>query len=90
MDGKDNIVSWLGNGLSAGAIFTTFVGWTPAIAAFVGLVYYLIQIYESPTFQKWFAARRQKRIAKLRRTISEMEIKLQGAISKLDVPEEED
>ena len=56
--------------LSAGAIVGTFLGYLPIVAAFAGLVWYLIQIWESRTIQHWWNNRRivrtAKKIAKLK------------------------
>jgi hypothetical protein len=39
--------------ISAGAILGTFVGLLPPLAAFVATIWYLVQIWESHTVQKW-------------------------------------
>ena len=71
MDG--HLDKWLGNVVSVGAIFGVFWGWLPGIAAFIALVWYVIQIYESATVQRWAAARRLRRIAALRAKIVVLE-----------------
>lgn len=60
-----HIVQWVGNGLSVGALVSTIFGWLPAAGAVVAIVWYLIQIAESDTFQKWRLRRHIKRVAKL-------------------------
>lgn len=67
------INQWLGNIFSAGAIITTALGWVPAIAAIVGLIWYLIQIYESATVQRWLATRRIRKIARMKARVIMME-----------------
>lgn len=52
--------------VSAGAIFGSIVGALPPIAAFVAIVWYAIQIYESHTVQKYARARRISRLRKRR------------------------
>lgn len=65
--------SWAGNIISAGAIITSFMGWVPGIAAIVALVWYVIQISESQTVQRWFLARRQRKLASLRAKLLKLE-----------------
>lgn len=67
------INQWLGNIFSAGAIVSTMAGWVPAIAAIVGLIWYLIQIYESATVQRWLATRRVRKIAKMKAQVMMLE-----------------
>lgn len=56
--------------VSAGAIIGTLLGILPAAAACGAFVWYLIQIYESRTFQHWINNRRTiwraRKLAKLR------------------------
>lgn len=40
---------------AAGAIVATLVGWLPAIAAALAIVWYLVQIAESKTGQRFIA-----------------------------------
>lgn len=48
----------------------SLVGVLPALAAMVGIVYYAIQIFESPTVQKrldkWRVTRKTRKIARLK------------------------
>lgn len=53
------------DGFSVTAIVGVFVGALPTIAAVVALVWYLIQIYESKTFQNWYQKRRARRAARV-------------------------
>ena len=59
----------VGDVISAGAIIGTIIGYLPYVAAFAGLVWYLIQIWESKTVQGWWCNRRMvrgtKKIARL-------------------------
>ena len=64
---------WTGNILSAGAIVGTVLGWVPAVAAIVALVWYLIQISESETVRRWVATRRVRKIARLKARVLLME-----------------
>ncbi len=69
MDGSGsgfNINMWVGNGASLGAIIISFAGYIPALAAGVALVWYLIQIFESPTVQRWLRSRRTRQIARMK------------------------
>jgi hypothetical protein len=70
---SSTINQWVGNIVSAGAIVGTFIGWLPGIAAFIAFVWYLIQIYESATVQRWLAARRVRKIASLKAKILVLE-----------------
>jgi len=55
----------VGHLVSAGAILGAIVGYLPAIAALVGVVWYLVQLYESNTVQRYLRGRRERKIAKL-------------------------
>ena len=46
-----DIDHWIAHFASAVAILAALFGYMPYIAAFVGMVWYLVQIYESKTFQ---------------------------------------
>jgi hypothetical protein len=63
-------VTYVADIVSAGAIVGTILGYLPFIAAFFGLVWYLIQIWESRTVQHWWRNRvevkRAKKLVKLR------------------------
>lgn len=43
----------VGDALSLGAAFAALVGWLPAIAAALSIVWTVIRIYETKTVQKW-------------------------------------
>ena len=73
MDSSHSISNWLGNLVSASAIVGAIAGWLPALAAIVGLIWYLIQIFESATVQRWTAARRTRKIARLKAKVMMME-----------------
>lgn len=71
---QDHSVSyWFGNAVSSAAIITAIMGILPAAAALVGLIYYLIQIYESTTVQHWFALRRIRKLARLKAQVMMIE-----------------
>jgi hypothetical protein len=65
-----SVIGWIGHSLSSAAILGTIFGFFPYFAALLAAVWYLIQIYESRTFQHWFRNRlmkhRAKRLAQLR------------------------
>jgi hypothetical protein len=73
MDGKDHIALWVANGISTGAIISTFLGWTPSVAALVALVWYCIQIKESHTFQTWRNSRKHRLVNRLRAKLAKLE-----------------
>lgn len=66
MNGDNNILSWTGNLISVGAIATSIMGYAPAVAAIVALIWYAIQIYESQTVRQWIADRRARQLARLK------------------------
>lgn len=47
--------------VSALAVLGAFAGFMPPLAALGALAWYVVQIYESKTFQKWSRARRHAR-----------------------------
>lgn len=70
MDGNVDIQHWIGHSISAGALLGALTGLIPALAALIAVIYYIIQIYESDTVQKYLDKRRRiwkaRRVAKLR------------------------
>lgn len=62
--------NWTGHGVSLVSILLTVAGVLPALAALFAVIWYMVQIYESYTFQRWAEKRRAlkkaKRIARLR------------------------
>ena len=81
---------WLGNGLSIGAIASTFLGWTPSIAAGVALIWYLIQIYESATVQRWLAGHRVRKLARLKARVIMLEAHSRAAALPPKTPDQDD
>ncbi len=77
----DHLLSWIGNGASAGAVISTMVGWLPPAAAVIAFIWYVIQIYESATVQKWIRNRRTRKIARMKAQVLMME-----AQNKPDLP----
>lgn len=73
MDDHHYLLSWFGNIASFGAIVTTMAGLLPPIGALVAIIWYLIQISESASFQRWLHTRRERKIAKLRAKLLELE-----------------
>ena len=90
MDHSGTFNTWVGNIASVAAILGTFVGWVPAIAAGVALCWYLIQIYESQTLQRWLASRRARKIAHLRAKIVELEARTVLEARMLQAPDDPD
>lgn len=87
MDSTHSIQAWIGNAFSLGAIAGALLGWVPTVAAIVGLVWYLIQIYESQTVQRWLAARRVRKLARLKARVLMMEAREAG---RLPIPPDQD
>lgn len=63
---------WAGNIFSLGAIVGAFLGWLPAFAAAIALTWYLIQIFESHTVQRWLHTRRERKIAHYMKRVHEL------------------
>ncbi len=55
------VLTHVADTISAGAILGTFVGLLPPLAAFVATIWYLVQIWESATVQKWVRLHARKR-----------------------------
>jgi len=70
MDDYSALTAWVGHSLSGTAILGSLVGLFPPVAAAAAFVWYVIQVYESRTFQHWFRNRqmvhRAKKLARLR------------------------
>lgn len=64
-----NPLKWFVDGVSAAAILGALLGVLPVLAALVGVVYYIIQIYESKTWQnataRWRVSRHRRRVGRL-------------------------
>jgi hypothetical protein len=65
MEDQFDLSHWVGHLVSAGAIVGAIVGYLPAVAALVAVVWYLVQLYESHTVQHYLRGRRERKIAKL-------------------------
>lgn len=76
----EHLNQWLGNTIAVGAVISTIMGWAPAVAAVVALIWYLIQIYESPTVQRWLATRRTRKIARMKAQVLLMEAQNKRAL----------
>jgi hypothetical protein len=60
------------------------MGWAPGIAALVALIWYLIQIYESATVQRWVANRRIRKIARMKAKVMMLEARHRDPLRGLD------
>ena len=58
--------AWIGHILSFFAIGGAFFGLIPAFAALLAVFWYILEIYESKTMQRWIRARRLRKLVKLR------------------------
>lgn len=60
----------VGDVVSAGAVIGSFLGYLPVAVAFIALIWYIIQIWESRTVQHWWRnrqlIRKAKKITRLR------------------------
>lgn len=75
MDSQNNPVTWIISTAATTAIFTTLMGFVPTVAAIVALVWYIIQIYECDTVKRWRAARRVRKLARLKARVLLLESK---------------
>lgn len=90
METDHSISHWIANVISGGAVVSAVFGYLPAIAAIVGLIWYLIQIYESSTVQRWVAGRRVRKIARLKARVIMMEAHAREAVLSLKKPAPDD
>lgn len=68
-----NISQWIANGVAGSAIITSILGIVPVVAALVALIWYVIQIYESATVQRWLSLRRVRKLARLKARVLMLE-----------------
>lgn len=80
MDGHNSISTWISNILGGGLVLTTILGLVPAAAAFVAFIWYSIQIYESETVRRWTAARRFRKLARLKARVLMLEAQSKPAL----------
>lgn len=82
-------ISGLVNTVSAVTILGTIAGFIPPLAALIAMIWYIIQISESKTIQKWKLDRQVKhskrRLAKLRAQEAMIKSEL-AALEKADQP----
>ena len=70
------VLNWLGNLAAVTTIAGTIFGWLPVFAALVAIGWYLIQIYESKTFNNWRRKRLQYKITRVREHAKSLEVAL--------------
>lgn len=87
-DTNHTISHWIANVTSGGLVVSTVLGWAPALAAIVGLIWYLIQIYESTTVQRWMATRRVRKLARLKAQVVMLEHKTHAPFPQPNKPDE--
>ena len=68
-----NIVSWVGNTLAPTVIFGWVVGAFPGVVLLAAFLFYILQMYESITFQRWIRSRRLRQMAKLKVKMAALE-----------------
>lgn len=74
--------------MSAGAIVGAVAGTLPYWAAFAGLLWYLVQIWESKTVQKWRKVRRRRaRMRRLALAAVDVQLAKEETAKPLDEPE---
>lgn len=80
MNTDHNYLLWFINLFGGSVIVSTIAGFVPPIAAFVALVWYLIQIYESATVRRWVSLHRTRKLAKLKARVMLLEAQSKAAI----------
>jgi hypothetical protein len=77
---------------AAGAILGTLVSILPPIAAILGIVWYVLQIYESHTMREWRLHRKAKHSRHTRNVHSHreepVEVLVAGSVQKIPAPTE--
>jgi hypothetical protein len=73
MDHFDYIGFWTAHILSLTALLGYLAGLFPIVAGMAAFIWYLIQIYESELVQSYFRRRRHRKIALLKKALSELE-----------------
>jgi chromate transport protein ChrA len=69
----NTIISYV---VAPGVLVATVAAALPPLAALVAIVWYLVQIYESKTVQRWLATRQQRRLARMKAAVMMAEAKL--------------
>lgn len=79
----DSLLSWLGaagnwllHTISVSALVASLAGLVPLLFAVPAFVYYCMLIWRDPAVKAYFARRRTRRIAQLKRRIKELEDEL--------------
>jgi hypothetical protein len=80
MDEHYSFVQWIGHSVSLVAISGTVLGFLPAFAALLAVIWYAIEIYESPTVRRFIYARELRKLVRSRaRTVAlELSIRNRG------------
>lgn len=73
MNTDHNYLLWFTNLFGGSVILSTIAGIIPPLGAFVAIVWYSIQIYESATVKNWRAHRRMRKLARLKARVMMME-----------------
>lgn len=76
MNDSNPVLFWLGNSASVGVIISTIVGWLPALAALIAVIWYLVQIYESKTVQRFLNDRLKQKLLHLHAEAAKLELLL--------------
>jgi hypothetical protein len=78
---QHNVSQWVGNVVSVSAIITSALGWAPALAALVAMVWYAVQIYESETVRRWRAGRTIRKLARMKARVIMLEAQYRGLLA---------
>lgn len=78
MDDQFTFMQWVGHSVSLAAIGGALMGLLPSIAAVAALIWYMLEIYESRTIQKFVRARRLQTLVKLRAKAVALELDIRN------------
>jgi len=80
-----DIPNAVGHLVAGSAVLTTIAGMLPPAVALVALVWYVIQIYESKTFQRWY---RDRQVARRAKTLEKLRAREKAVLAKIAALEE--
>ena len=67
------VISWTGNIAGLATIIASFAGWIPVFAAGIALIWYVVQLFESKTYQKWLQSRHLRKLLRAKLRVITME-----------------
>lgn len=80
MESQHTLAYWFAGAISTGTVVAAIAGAVPWVAGFAALIWYLIQISESATVQRWRANRRTRKLARLKAQVLMLEAQSKAAL----------